>query len=181
MLVRDSDGIWRPGPRIGELAATMQDPLIEASAHVLPLLRNQTGESIQLYRREGAERICIASSEPPTGLRDTVPVGSRLPMTAGSGAKVLAAWAPPPVRQDLLINARFTDRSLIEVRKHGWSQSIAEREAGVASIAAPIRDPQGTVVAAISVSGPADRIGRKPGSHWAADLLKAAAAIEKRL
>lgn len=181
MLVRDTDGLWRPGPRIGELAAAVQDPLIEASAHVLPLLRNQTGESIQLYRREGTERVCIASAEPPTGLRDTVPVGSRLPMTAGSGAKVLAAWAPAAIRQDLLTGARFTDRSLTDIRKRGWSQSIAEREAGVASIAAPIRDAQGTVIAAISVSGPADRIGRKPAPHWAADLQLAAAAIEKRL
>ena len=181
MVVRDSDGLWHPGPHIGELAAAVQDPLIEAASHVLPLLRNQTGESIQLYRREGSERVCIASAEPPTGLRDTVPVGSRLPMGAGSGAKILAAWTPTTVRHDLLMGAAYTDRALTEVRKRGWSQSIAEREAGVASIAAPIRDHQGTVVAAISVSGPTDRIGRKPAAHWAADLHRAAAVIEKRL
>ncbi len=181
MLSRDADGLWRPGPHLGELAATVEDPLIEASAHVLPQLRDRTGESIQLYRREGAERVCIASAEPTTGLRDTVPVGSRLPMTAGSGAKILAAWSPASVRQDLLIGARFADHSLAEVRRRGWAQSNAEREAGVASVAAPIRDARGAVVAAISVSGPADRIGRKPGPHWAADLISAAAAIEKRL
>ncbi|MGB7383419.1 MAG: IclR family transcriptional regulator, partial [Rhodococcus sp. (in: high G+C Gram-positive bacteria)] len=39
----------------------------------------------------------------------------------------------------------------------------------------------GKVVAAVSVSGPIDRIGRRPGARWAADLLAAAEAIHKRL
>lgn len=181
MLARSADGLWQPGPHLGELAATVADPLIEASAHVLPQLRDRTGESVQLYRREGAERVCVASAEPPTGLRDTVPAGSRLPMTAGSGAKVLAAWAEESARRDLLFGASFTERALTEVRKRGWAQSTAEREAGVASVAAPIRDKRGSVVAAISVSGPVDRMGRKPGTTWATDLISAAAAIEKRL
>lgn len=181
MLSRDEDGMWRPGPLLGELGATVVDPLIKASAHVLSQLRDRTGESIQLYRREGAERVCIASAEPPAGLRDTVPTGSRLPMSAGSGAKVLAAWAADSVRRDLLRGAQFNERSLAEVRKRGWAQSVAEREPGVASVAAPIRDTRGTVVAAISVSGPTDRIGRHPGTRWAADLLAAADAVHKRL
>ena len=181
MLSRDQDGLWRPGPRLGELAVTAVDPLIKASTQALSQLRDRTGESIQLYRREGAERVCIASVEPPSGLRDTVPAGSRLPMTAGSGAKVLAAWAPGPLRRELLLAARFSEQSLAEVRKRGWAQSIAEREPGVASVAAPIRDTHGAVVAAISVSGPTDRIGRHPGNRWAADLLAAAEAVQIRL
>lgn len=181
MLSRNAEGLWQPGPQLGELAATVADPLIEASAHVLPQLRDWTGESVQLYRREGSERVCVASAEPPTGLRDTVPAGSRLPMTAGSGAKVLAAWAEDSVRRDLILGSNFTERALAEVRRRGWAQSTAEREAGVASVAAPIRDARGAVVAAISVSGPVDRIGRKPGTRWATDLISAATAIEKRL
>ena len=43
---------------------------------VLPRLREITGESVQIYRREGTERVCIAAIEAPTGLRDTVPVGT---------------------------------------------------------------------------------------------------------
>ena len=81
----------------------------------------------------------------------------------------------------LLVDAAYTERQLAEVRRRGWAQSVAEREAGVASISAPIRDAGGTVVAAISVSGPVDRIGRRPGVRWAADLLAAAEAIHKRL
>ena len=181
LLHRGSDGRWRPGPALAELATGGVDPLLEAAAAILPRLRDITGESVQLYRREGNHRICIAAAEPASGLRDTVPVGSRLSMTAGSGAKVLAAWAEPAVQRTVLTDATFSDRMLLDVRRRGWAQSIAERESGVASVSAPVRDAAGQVVAAVSVSGPVDRIGRRPGARWAADLLAAAEALHHRL
>ena len=148
---------------------------------MLPRLRDRTGESVQLYRRDGAQRVCISTAEPPSGLRDTVPVGARLPMTAGSGAKVLAAWADPATQRTLLADAVYGERALLEVRRRGWAQSVAEREPGVASVSAPVRDGAGAVVAAVSVSGPIDRMGRRPGARWAADLLAAAEALQARL
>ncbi len=181
MLLRTPDGRWHPGPTLGQLAGGRPDPLLDAAAAVLPRLRDITGESVQLYRRDGIHRICIAHAEPPSGLRDTVPVGSRLPMTAGSGAKVLAAWCDPVTQRLILADASFSERVLIDVRRRGWAQSVAEREAGVASVSAPVRDAAGQVVAAVSVSGPVDRIGRRPGVRWAADLLAAADALQHRL
>jgi DNA-binding IclR family transcriptional regulator len=181
LLARDGDGLWRPGPALPELAAAARDGLVDAAATVLPRLREITGESIQLYRREGTMRVCVAAAEPPTGLRDTVPVGARLPLTAGSGAKVLLAWADQHLQGLILPDARFGERALAEVRKRGWAQSVGERAAGVASVSAPVRDSSGEVIAAISVSGPIDRMGRKPGSRWAADLVAAADALHKRL
>ena len=80
------------------------------SAAVLPALRETTGESVQLYRREGTSRVCVAALEPAAGLRDTVPVGARLPMTAGSGAKVLLAYSDAATRKAVLPTAKFTDR-----------------------------------------------------------------------
>jgi DNA-binding IclR family transcriptional regulator len=181
LLHRGADGRWRPGPALGELSGTSTDPLLDAAAAVLPRLRDITGESVQLYRRDGMYRICIAAAEPPSGLRDTVPVGARLPMNAGSGAKVLAAWADAAVQRAILGDAVFGERTLLDVRRRGWAQSVAEREAGVASVSAPVRDRSGSVVAAVSVSGPIDRIGRRPGARWAADLLAAADALTSRL
>ncbi|TCJ80918.1 UNVERIFIED_ORG: IclR family transcriptional regulator [Dietzia maris] len=181
LLSRDDAGVWSLGPGLAKLAAHVSDSLAEAASSVLPRLREVTEESVQVYRRDGDRRICVASAEPPTGLRDTVPVGAILPMTRGSGAKVLAAWADPATQRTLLADATYTERQLADVRRRGWAQSVAEREAGVASISAPIRDAAGRVVAAISVSGPVDRIGRRPGVKWAADLLAAADAIHKRL
>jgi DNA-binding IclR family transcriptional regulator len=174
LLARDGASGWRLGPAVTELAARVNDPLLAASAAVLPRLRDITGESVQLYRREGSWRVCVAAVEPPAGLRDTVPVGARLPMTAGSGAKVLLAYSDAATQQAVLSDATFTDRTLAEVRRRGWAQSAGEREPGVASVSAPVRDARDEVVAAISVSGPIDRIGRRPGARWAADLLAAA-------
>jgi DNA-binding IclR family transcriptional regulator len=181
LLHRGADGRWRPGPTLGELAARSGDPLLEAASAVLPRLRDLTGESVQLYRRDGMHRICVASAEPASGLRDTVPVGTRLSMGAGSGAKVLAAWADPATQRAVLADAIFTERTLLEVRRRGWAQSVAERESGVASVSAPVRNGGGQVVAAVSVSGPVDRIGRRPGARWAANLLAAADALQHRL
>ncbi|AEA24065.1 IclR family transcriptional regulator [Pseudonocardia benzenivorans] len=181
LLHRGADGRWRPGPTLAELSSGHGDPLLDAAAAVLPRLRDITGESVQLYRRDGTHRICVATAEPASGLRDTVPVGTRLAMTAGSGAKVLAAWADPATQRAVLADATFTERVLVDVRRRGWAQSIAEREAGVASVSAPVRDGSGKVVAAVSVSGPIDRIGRRPGVRWAADLLAAAEALQHRL
>jgi DNA-binding IclR family transcriptional regulator len=181
LLARDSGGRWLLGPALSELSTHVNDPLLAAGAAVLPGLREITGESVQLYRREGTTRVCIATLEPPAGLRDTVPVGARLPMTAGSGARVLLAYSDATTQQAVLPAAKFTGRTLTEVRRRGWAQSAAEREPGVASVSAPVRDRDGVVIAAVSVSGPIDRMGRRPGDRWADDLLAAAEALTRRL
>ncbi|MFC3893687.1 IclR family transcriptional regulator [Lentzea rhizosphaerae] len=181
LLRRGSDGRWRPGAALAELAGGATDPLLDAASSVLPRLRDITGESVQLYRRDGMQRVCVSAAEPPSGLRDTVPIGARLPMTAGSGAKVLAAWSDPGTQRAVLADAVYGERTLLEVRRRGWAQSVAEREPGVASVSAPVRDSSGAVVAAVSVSGPIDRMGRRPGARWAADLLAAAEALQSRL
>ena len=181
LLTRDGAGRWRLGPALRELSARASDPLLAAGAAVLPGLRETTGESVQLYRREGTTRVCVAALETAADLRDTVPLGARLPMTAGSAAKVLLAYSEPAVQQDVLAEAVFTDRALAEVRRRGWAQSVAEREPGVASVSAPVRDAAGAVIAAVSVSGPIDRLGRQPGARWADDVLAASAALTARL
>jgi DNA-binding IclR family transcriptional regulator len=181
MLVRDSTGRWAPGPRLAELAQAAPDPLLVAAGPVLARLRDRSGESAQLYRRSADERVCVAAAERATGLRTTVAVGARMPLTAGSGAQVLVAWAPEEEQAALLANARFTQRTLAEVRRRGWAFSVAQREPGVASVSAPVRDRSGRIVAAISVSGPVERLGRRPGPRFAPLVTAAAAALTGRL
>ena len=181
LLTRDETGRWVPGPTLARLASTAHDQVLEAALLVLPGLQEATGESEQHYRREGPVRVCIAASEPPTGLRDTVPVGSRLTMSAGSAAKVLAAWAAPDTRDMLLADADYNERTLTEIRRRGWAQSVSERVEGVASVSAPVRDPAGEVIAAVSISGPVARLGRRPGEKFGPQLVAAAAAITERL
>lgn len=173
LLVRDAQGRWRPGPRLAELANAAPDVLLSAAAPILTALRDATGESAQLYLRRSDERVCVAVAERSSGLRDTVPVGTVMSMVAGSGAQVLLAWEPPEALMPLLARCKFTGRTLAEVRRRGWSQSVAEREAGVASVSAPVRDRSGRVIAAISISGPIERLGRRPGDRHAMAVVRA--------
>jgi DNA-binding IclR family transcriptional regulator len=182
LLARDTQGRFILGPRIAELAAAAgEDRLLAIAQPVLVALRDQTGESAQLYRRQADARICVAAAERATGLRDTVPVGAALPMTAGSAAQVLLAWEEPERMHRGLRAAKFTAASLAQVRRRGWAASVAEREAGVASVSAPVRGQGGKIIAAVSVSGPIERLTRSPGRMHAAAVLAAGEQISATL
>ncbi len=182
VVARDSRGRFTLGPRLGELAtAAGEDRLLAVAGPVLTQLREATGESAQLYRRQGETRVCVAAAERTSGLRDTVPIGAALPMTAGSGAQVLLAWEEPERMHRGLRGAKFNPATLTSVRRRGWAQSVAERETGVASVSAPVRGPGGRVIAAISVSGPIERLGRTPGRLHARAVLAAGEKISETL
>ncbi|HEY3716803.1 MAG TPA: IclR family transcriptional regulator [Jatrophihabitantaceae bacterium] len=182
LLSRDLDGRFVLGPRLGELAAALPDPLVSAASPVLAWVRDETGESAQLYRRDGDVRVCIAAAERVSGLRTTVPLGARLPLTAGSGAQVLCAWLDATALSDVLPRAEFGERVLTDVRRRGWAQSVAQREAGVASVSAPVRSPlSGDVIAAVSISGPIERLGRTPGQRYAPILVAGARRLTAAL
>src|SRR4051794_39632446 len=59
LLCPNTAGRWLPGPALSELARQAPDPLLAAAGPVLAKLRDETGESAQLYRRDGAVRICV--------------------------------------------------------------------------------------------------------------------------
>lgn len=181
-VARDARGRFILGPRLAELAGAMgDDRLLAAAPSTLNWLKQQTGESAQVYRRQGSQRVCVAAAERASGLRDTVPVGTALSMQAGSAAQVLLAWEDPEQLSIDLQNARFSASLLTAVRKRGWAQSVGEREAGVASVSAPIRAPGGRVVAAISVSGPIERLTRTPGRLHSEQVKQAARRLNTAL
>ncbi|MEI6623162.1 MAG: IclR family transcriptional regulator [Actinomycetes bacterium] len=182
LVGRDADGRFTLGPRILELAGTIrEDRLLTAAGAILNALCEQTGESAQLYQRVGDQRVCVAASERSSGLRDTVPVGSLLSMHAGSAAQVLLAWEEPSALRNDLQDARFGAGALARVRRRGWAESVGERESGVASVSAPVLDANGQVVAAISVSGPIERLSRSPGQRHAQRVMAAAASLSDSL
>jgi len=168
LLARDGEGRFVLGGRLAAWGSLASNGLADAARPVLAQLVAQTGESAQLYVREGDRRICIAVHERPSGLRDTVPLGAVMPLDRGSGGKVLLAWAD---------GGSGRAPALAAVRKRGWAESVGEREAGVASVSAPVRDASGEVVAAISVSGPIERLGAHPGRRLARAVVAAAATI----
>jgi len=182
MVGRDLHGRFVLGQRLTELAAAAgEDRLLATAGPILARLRDITGESAQLYRRQGDMRVCVAAAERPSGLRDTIPVGTQLPITAGSGAQILLAWEDPDRLRRDLVGASFSAVQLQTVRRQGWAQSVAEREMGVASVSAPVRTPGGKVIAAVSVSGPIERLTRQPGRLHAAAVVAAAERLSEVL
>lgn len=175
LLARDDEGRFVVGARLIRWGGE-SDPLLPLAQPIVSDLRDATGVSAQVYRRAGDQRICLAAAEPAAGLRDTVPVGSLLTLKAGSAAQVLVAWLPAHERTGLLADAAFDEADLARVRRRGWAHSLAQREPGVASLSAPVRGPADVVVAAVSLSGPIDRLAHATKAHVAA-LLDAAARL----
>ncbi|MGI8910909.1 MAG: IclR family transcriptional regulator [Rubrobacteraceae bacterium] len=173
-LVAKHDGRYALGSRLlgwGNRAGVSPD-LIEAARPVLAKLRNETDESTQLYVREGEQRVCVAIAERGTGLKTTVAVGAVMPLELGSAGKVLLAFSSPDASHGA---------KLALVHEQGWAESVAEREAGVASVSAPVFGPDGRLKAAVSASGPISRLGDHPGEWLAEHVISAAREIEAAL
>lgn len=160
ILSRDSRGRFILGARLVELGrlASSGFPLRDIARPALEALVAQTGESAQLYVKDGDARICLDAVESPHGLRTIVAVGASLPLNRGSAGRILLREAA--------------------ALRRGWVESVGEREAGVASVSAPIIDNLGEIRAAVSVSGPISRTTKSPGSKYAAAVQAAARAIE---
>lgn len=171
LLERDPRGRYHLGLRLQQWVPTT-DPLIAEARAAVRALVAETGESAQVYVRRGDERLCLASAEPASGLRDMVPTGTLLPLTAGSGAQVLLAWEDTAERARFTSHGQVTETALAAVRKRGWAHSIGQREPGVASISAPVHDSHGVVIAALSLSGPAERL-RSPSPTLVSALVRA--------
>ena len=175
LVGRDATGAFVLGRRFSQLAAAVgEDRLVSAALPVLTTLRDRTGESSQLYRRHGDQRICIAAVDRPVGLLDSIPIGTTMTMAAGSAAKVLLAWETPEIMHLALASARFTAADLAKVRETGYAESSAEREPGVSSVSAPVWGTAGSVIAAVSISGPAERLTASPGTVHADAVVAAA-------
>lgn len=174
LLIRTSEGKFEIGPTMNQLAGTAPSRLITAVAPIMSALVDTTGESVQLYQLTGHTRTCIAAQEPPVGLQNTVPVGSQLPLTHGSAARIFAAFTP-------LHDDRFSPADLTAIRKSGLAESVGEREVGLASVSAPVFDASGALVAALSVSGPAERLRPSPAAKWGKQLKKAATEVSAKL
>jgi DNA-binding IclR family transcriptional regulator len=174
-LVGRGDGRYALGMRLlGWGNRAVGRDLVEAARPVLAALADESGESVQLYVREGDHRVCVAAVERAgRGLRDMVPVGAVLPLDRGSGGKVLLAWAED-AKGSFVTQASELER----VRARGWAESVAEREAGVASVSAPVFGPDGRLRAAVCASGPVSRLGEHPGEHLAGPVVAAAREIE---
>jgi len=157
LVRRDADGRFRLGLGLVGLgrAAAEGFPLAALARPALTALRDETGESVQLFVREPDGRRCVVSLQSSHGLRWIVPDGALLPLHVGSAGRVLSG----------------------EVGLDGWVESVEEREPGVASVSAPVTGADGSLLAAISISGPVERLSRQPGRRFGAAVVASATRI----
>ena len=163
LVRRDAEGRFMLGLRLVALGRAAADgfPLAVAARPALEALRDRTGESVQLYVAEGDGRRCVVSLPSPHALRWIVPEGALLPIDRGSAGKVLR-----PRPQDA---------------PDGWVESVEEREPGVCSVSAAVLDRRGAVLAAVSVSGPVERLSRAPGQRFGAAVAATAREVASGL
>lgn len=178
---------------LGEAVRVHMD-LHAAAGSVLAHLREETGESAQVGMLDGHDVVYVDRLESTHALRLFTETGRRVPVHCTSSGKVLLAFAPEAVRERFLATAALhrhtphtlTDpdelrRALATVRARGWADAVDEREIGIASLAAPIRDVRGAVVAAIGIGAPVTRFRAMHRKRLARTVVEAGEAVSRRL
>ncbi|MGH3705766.1 MAG: IclR family transcriptional regulator [Agromyces sp.] len=173
-LVRGDDGRYRVGMKLWRLGVRQPTArrLREVAAPYLEDLLEATGEHVHLAVRDGLGVTYLERRSGPGAVRVISDVGARLPLHATGVGLVLLAHASPedfaevlagPPRK-FLPNTLTTERELrarlADIRATGVSQSVEELTRGAFSVAAPVRDGAGDVVAAVSIIAHVERVGQ---------------------
>ncbi len=189
-------GGYRLGIVVFELgeAVKVHLDLHAAGAPVLASLREDTGESSQIGVLDGHDVVYVDRLESHRTIRMFTETGRRVPIHCTSSGKVLLAHVADTALDALLAEApltrltqhTITDPALLRadldrVRTRGWADAVEERELGVASVAGPIRRPDGTVIAAISVGAPVTRLGALQRRRYGPLVAEAGEAVSRRL
>lgn len=171
LVERDMSGRYRLGWRFLKFGqhAQNQTRLVDVSRQVMDDVLNATLESIFLGVISGDDVLCISARESPRSIRLFAQVGRRAPLHSGGVPKVLFAYLPDDQRRALI--ERFTsdpnsgylnrrpalEEQLAQIRAQGYAVIFDELDKDACSVAAPIRNEHGHVVAAISIAGPSTR------------------------
>jgi DNA-binding IclR family transcriptional regulator len=156
-------------------------------------LAAEVGETVNLAVLDGDGVVNISEVRGTAAISSHNWVGQRTPVHATSSGKVLLAFAPAPVRTALLQPAleRYTDatitdagqleQELEDVVRRGWAATVAEYEVGLNAVAAPVRDAEARVIAAVSVSGPSFRLPVDALHELAPVVVATTEALSRRL
>lgn len=149
-------------------------------------LSRRCGETVYLAGVQGEDVVYLDVVHPERPVRITADIGARRPLHSTGTGKVLLAYASPKLLAQVLsrplpaltphtITSRARlEQELVAIRQHGYAISFQEHSVDVASVAAPVLDATGAVVAALSVSAPAFRLPLE-ALHALAPTLKSAA------
>jgi DNA-binding IclR family transcriptional regulator len=191
LLERDEDGHYRIGLRLWEIAtsASRAVDLREAALPFLQDLYEATHENVQLAVLDGTEAVYLERIAGRESVHVVTRVGGRLPVHATGVGLVLLAHAPVEVQDRVLAGSltRYTRhtvtdprrlrRILADVRRDGFAVSDRQIETISASVAAPVRDRTGRVVAAVSLVYPA----RENAQRHVTAVRATARGISRRL
>jgi len=155
-------------------------------------LAAELGETVNLAIRQGDVAVNIHQSEGGGAVTVDSWVGQPTPLHATSSGKVLLAYAPEAVLTRVSAELRaYTDRTITDpavlrdqlarVRAAGYATTQGELEVGLNAVAAPVRGADGSVVGALSVSGPLYRLTPERLASSAGAAVHAAVAISQRL
>ena len=152
------------------VAAQEQIELVKKARQPLLALGQNCNENVQLRVRDGMECVCVDHWQSLHPVKSRSGAGSRRRLHAGASCKLLLAFAPQEIRHALLGAdlPRYTDRTITQrsrltqelsrIRTDGYAISEGEITVGISAIAAPVLDSDGEVIAALSLSGPEQRI-----------------------
>lgn len=162
------------------------------SSGYLSILAAQTQETVHLSIPEGMEVVYIDKIESVEPVRAFTKIGARAPIYCVATGKAMLAFMPPE-RIDSLegklephTSTTITEMSLLrtelaKIRQQGYAEYRAEWHEGVNGIAAPIRDMQGSIVAAVGIAGPASRLTPDDFGRLAPLIVDAATGISRQL
>ncbi|MEN3274423.1 MAG: IclR family transcriptional regulator, regulon repressor [Massilia sp.] len=177
---------------LGSLVRRKMDFSSEAKPFLMAL-REKTGETVHLAILDGASIMYINSLESKQAIRMTLDIGMRKPAYSTAAGKVMLAFQPADVVEKVLAEGLHSHtantiagaeefrQELAQIRSRGYALADEENEVGVRSLAAPVRDYAGNVIAAASIAGPAQRLTRKVLAGFAPEVVSAAEAISARL
>lgn len=187
---------YRLGSRIWELAQACHEieDLRTLMKPLMDRLVERTGETVQLATLDGTSAVYLELSESPHPMKLTSRAGARLPAhTSSIGKALLASLDPDEARRRLegATLVKLTEHTITEVpelleelervRRRGYSVDDEEFATGLRCIAMPIRDIEGEVVGAISVSMPTPRYSRSAAANARKALAETVAEAAERL
>lgn len=179
--------------RLGNSAVWIQE-LRQAARSLMPSLAAATGESVYLYARDGANRVCVEALESTRGpIRHAVKPGSLFPLHQGASGKVILAFLPDAEQAALLAamppglpsggaaRRRALPAEIARIRQQGYAYSENELAAGAWGLAVPILDRAGAgeCVASLAVAGPLMRFERGRVRQYVRLLRAAADSLER--
>ena len=189
-------GKYRLGFGILRLANAVSGQLdiTQQGREICERLAAEVGETVNIAVLRSHFAVNVEQARGPTSVGTHNWVGELTPLHATSSGKILLASMSADARRELLADAglaRFTehtitsmddlDRRLATIARDGYVISVEELEQGLTAVAAPICDHSGTVIAALSVSGPVYRLTEKRAREIAPEVVSAAASVAERM